>query len=277
MIVVAAVAGVVTVQDGGRPGRMHEGVPPGGALVPELLARANAAAGNAPGEAALEIVGASTLAVEGGAELVATDAGDVRTLAPGDSLPVACEGARVRYVAVRGGIDVPLVLGGRGTLLAAALGGLAGRPLRRGDRLAARAAPSVHPAAERDRCLANYLPPAPDPAAPVLVVPGPDLDAFAPGALDALLGSPFLVDARSDRAGVRLIGPALPRAREDTGVSAPMVRGAIQVPAAAPIVLGPDHPTTGGYPVLATVVRACLGSLFARSPGSAVRFALHGA
>jgi allophanate hydrolase subunit 2 len=268
MILVAALAGVVTVQDGGRPGRMHEGVPPGGALVPELLARANAAVRNAAGEAALEIVGAVTLRAEERPELVASDAGDARTLAPGETCTVECGPARVRYAAVRGGLDVPLVLGGRGTLLAASLGGLEGRALRRGDRMASRGEPPCEP----------VEPPAPPaPEARVLVLAGPDLDRFAPGALEVLVSSLFVVDARSDRAGVRLVGPPLPRIGPDTGVSAPMVRGAIQVPAAGPIVLGPDHPTTGGYPVLATVCRSSLGALFSRPPGSAIRFALRDA
>jgi allophanate hydrolase subunit 2 len=74
---------------------------------------------------------------------------------------------------------------------------------------------------------------------------------------------------------MRLTGPPLERADSDTGISTPLVRGAIQVPASGEaIVLGPDHPTTGGYPVIATVVRSSLGSLAARPPGAPVRFAL---
>ena len=105
------------------------------------------------------------------------------------------------------------------------------------------------------------------------VVLGPDLDRFAPGAVDRLLAGPFAVDARSDRIGTRLVGPALERLDADDGLSAPMVRGAIQVPASGqPIVLGPDHPTTGGYPVIATVVRGSIGALGARPVGAPVRF-----
>lgn len=72
---------------------------------------------------------------------------------------------------------------------------------------------------------------------------------------------------------MRLVGPALARADADDGISSPMLRGAIQVPSSGePIVLGPDHPTMGGYPVLATVVASDFGSLMVRPPGSAVRF-----
>jgi biotin-dependent carboxylase-like uncharacterized protein len=264
MIRVVAIAGMVTVQDAGRAGHMHEGVPPGGALVPELLARANAAAGNAPGEAALEVFGVVTLAADDarGPLLVADDDGTPHELRSGQPWTVACAGARVRYAAVRGGIDVPRVLGGRGTLVLAAVGGLQGRVLRRGDVLPVGAAPAA----------AAAPPERPDPAAPIAVVPGPDLDRFPPHALDVLLASAFTVDATSDRAGIRLAGPPLPRAGDDTGVSAPMVRGALQVPPSGVIALGPDHPTTGGYPVIATVATASFGALAVRSVGSTVRF-----
>ncbi len=262
-LLVTRVAGVATVQDGGRPGHMHQGVPPGGPLVPEMLARANAAARNAPGTAAIESFGTITLEARSDV-LVASEDGATRTLAAGASLTIACDGARVRYVAVRGGIDVPEVLGGRGTLLVAALGGHEGRALRRGDVLATGVSPAV-----------DLLPlrAAADATAPVRVVPGPDRRRFPDEALELLLSSSFVVEARSDRVGIRLSGPALPRLGNDSGVSSPMVRGAIQVPPSGmPVVLGPDHPTTGGYPVLATVITTDFGSLAARSPGARVRF-----
>jgi allophanate hydrolase subunit 2 len=106
------------------------------------------------------------------------------------------------------------------------------------------------------------------------VLPGPDLDRFAPDALDMLLASAFVVGPRSDRTGVRLTGAVLPRSGgEETGPSAPMFRGAIQVPPSGElIVLGPDHPTTGGYPVVATVVRRGWGLLGCHGPGASVRF-----
>jgi biotin-dependent carboxylase-like uncharacterized protein len=263
VITVVAVSGLATVQDGGRRGHMHEGVPPGGPLVPELLARANAAVGNEDDEAALELFGAITLAATAGT-LVASDDGVPVMLGTRDAWTVTCAGARVRYVAVRGGIDVPRRLGGRGTLLVAGLGGHEGRALRPADVLHAGDAPTVH--GPRSRA-------APDLDAAIRVVPGPDLDAFDPSALDVLLSTEFRVDARSDRVGIRLVGPTLRRVGDDRGVSCPMVRGAIQVPpSGAPIVLGPDHPTTGGYPVVAVVVVGSLGALGARPPGADVRF-----
>lgn len=264
-LVVARVAGPAAVQDAGRPGRMHEGVPPGGALVPALLARANAAAGNAPGAAALECFGAIAL-VARGEVTVGLDDGRALAMRDGERLEVEAPRApRVRYVAVRGGVDVPVVLGGRGTLVVAGLGGHEGRWLRAGDTLPVGDAPTA----------ATSMPDF-DLDEIVLLVPGPDHARFRPEALATLLGERFEV-GRGDRTGTRLVGPPLARADADDGVSAPMVRGAIQVPSSGePIVLGPDHPTTGGYPVLAVVLRAHHGLVEARPPGAVVRFGLAG-
>jgi biotin-dependent carboxylase-like uncharacterized protein len=265
---VVAVAGVATIQDRGRPGHMHQGVPPGGALVPELLARANAAVGNAHGDAGIEVIG--TLTLRACAALrVSSDDGAAVHLDEGAAWTVASRGARVAYAASRGGFAAPVVLGGRGTLLAAALGGHEGRPLRKGDILAVDEGPAVMSACG----------PAPewDASAPIRVVAGPDHERFGATALAQLATSEFRVSPKSDRIGVRLVGPAIDRVGDDSGVSAPMVRGAIQVPGSGePIVLGPDHPTMGGYPVVATVVRADLGRLMARPVGAPVRFAWAG-
>jgi allophanate hydrolase subunit 2 len=268
MIEILAAAGLVTVQDGGRPGRMHEGVPPGGALVPELLAAANAAGGNPAGAAAIEIVGTLRVRAGGAPLTVAVDDDPAQMLAPGETLAVASsERTRARILAVAGGVDVPVVLGGRGTLLVAGLGGLDGRPLRAGDRLPVGTPGRVGPPPPRVDL---------DPARPLGVVPGPDLDRFAPDALVALLGAELTVTPVGDRAGIRLAAPApvarALAARDATAPSAPMVRGAIQVtPSGELVALGPDHPVTGGYPVIATVIREDVGKLAARWPGARVR------
>ncbi|MGO9837529.1 MAG: biotin-dependent carboxyltransferase family protein [Polyangiaceae bacterium] len=262
MIEVVAIAGLATIQDGGRPGRMHQGVPPGGALVRELLARANWGARNDLLDPAIELQGSLTIAALD-ATVVAADDGVPHTIDKGDTWTLKCGLARVRYAALRGGVDVPVVLGGRGTLLVAGLGGHHGRPLRRGDVLHAGTDAELH----------KDPPPLPVLDAAIRVVVGPDLDRFDARTIDLLFASHFRVSARSNRVGIHLEGPSLARVDDDTAVSSPMVRGAIQVPSSGePIVLGPDHPTTGGYPVLATVVRADLGNLAARPAGALVRF-----
>jgi allophanate hydrolase subunit 2 len=178
-------------------------------------------------------------------------------------------------VAVHGGIAAPVVLGGRGLLVTAGFGGLFGRPLRAGDRL------PVGPGADAiTDAIADVGGGAPDaprgagpPDVPIRVVPGPDPERFAADAWDRLLAGAWRVAAASDRVGTRLEGTPLRRRDDDAGASAPMVHGAVQVPGGGePIVLGPDHPTTGGYPVIAVVIAADRGALFARGPGAVVRF-----
>lgn len=258
--------GPAIVMDAGRTGHMHEAVPHGGALVPEALARANVAAGTAPTAAALEIYGPFALVSRGGRLTVGDDQGNARQLADGETFSVAPEGrTRVRYLAVRGGIDVREVLGGRGTMLGARMGGLDGRALRRGDLL--QVGKLTISSVVAPKLPANH-------EAPVAIVSGPDLDDAL---LGAILSSTFRVGTASDRVGTRLDGPPLPaRPVHNTHhrPSMPMVLGAIEVTPSGLVVLGPDHPTTGGYPVVAVVTSASLGSLFARPAGTPLRFAL---
>src|SRR5262245_27283207 len=121
---------------------MHEALPPGGALVPELLVVANRLARNPDGAPAIEVLGRLVVRAETDVE-VATDR--ARRLAAGEELTIDSEPRRVAYLAVRGGVDAPLVLGGRGAQLGAGLGG----PLRAGNRIAAEQAASPHVIADR--------------------------------------------------------------------------------------------------------------------------------
>jgi len=258
-ISVVRAIGLVTIQDLGRPGRMHEAVPRGGALVPERLIAANRAVRNPDDAPAVEVLG--QLVIRAGGELtVATDTTAARTLAAGDELTVASEPRRVGYLAVRGGIAAPLVLGGRGALLCAGLGGL----VRAGHELAGAGLAQVAPPPR----------PAERPAGPIRLIRGPDPDQFAPDALEILVSSEYRVLPTSDRVGTRLDGPALPRTSAPEA-SRPMVRGAIEVPRdGKPIVLGPEHPTTGGYPIIAVVAHGELAAVFSIRLGGTVRFRL---
>ncbi len=255
-LVVAHVLGLCTVQDLGRRGHMHEAVPPGGALVPELLAAANRAADNPDDAPAIEVLG--RLVVRATAPItVATARGARQSLAAGEELVVTSEPLRCTYLALRGGVAASDVLDGRGTLLCAGLGA----PLRTGDALACAIAP--------ERAVPTVF----APAEVIRIVPGPDLDAFAPDALAALTAAPYRILPTSDRVGTRLAGAALPRLAGYHERSRPMVRGAIEVPRdGQPIVLGPEHPTTGGYPILAVIAHADLGRFHAIRLGGAVRF-----
>lgn len=105
------------------------------------------------------------------------------------------------------------------------------------------------------------------------VVLGPRDDWFTPAAVRSLLEVAWRIDQASDRVGVRLVGPSLPRSRQDELPSEPCLRGSIQVAAdGQPIVFGPDHPVTGGYPVMAVVVDAHTDLLAQVRPGATIRF-----
>jgi len=238
---------------------MHEAIPAGGALVPTLLIAANRRAGNADGAPAIEVLG--RIVVRAAAELViATDARAPVQLRAGDELEITSEPRRVTYLAPHGGVAAPVVLGGRGALVCAALGPF----VRAGDR--------IELGADRD----------PRPRDPpelaegaIRVIPGPDRDAFADDALVALASAPYRISPASDRVGTRLSGPTLARRADFVERSRPMVRGAIEVPAdGQPIVLGPEHPTTGGYPLIGVVACEDLDRLCATRLGGAVRFAI---
>ena len=225
--------------------------------------QANLAVGNAPGAAAIEVWGHIELRNCGDAPLQLFEGARVVMVMPGHGvLCGASPSEGVRYVAVEGGVDVPLVLGGRGTLPVARLGGHEGRALRRGD---------VLPVAEGSGTLGhmNPGPPGfePGPGGPIRFVPLPEAHAAD---IEALAAAPFRISPTSDRVGTRLTGRSISSGAR--GASAPMVRGAIQLPPSGePIVLGPDHPTTGGYPVLGVVIRADQGRLGARPIGADVQ------
>ncbi len=257
---------LTTVQDLGRPGWAHVGVPPSGAADPRALAHGNALVGNDVDAAALEatLIGPKLrFHREALVAVVGAAGGSAVQVAAGDLLDVGplAEGARA-YICVRGGIDAAPVLGSRSTDL---LTGLGPPPLRTADLLELGPEPTGAPSGDLP------FPARPEPV--LRVVPGPRDDWFAPGAFDALLAAPWRVSAASNRVGIRLEGPQLARSRTDELLSEGVVTGALQVPPSGlPILLLNDHPTTGGYPVLAVVARDDLPVAGQLRPGELVRF-----
>jgi biotin-dependent carboxylase-like uncharacterized protein len=187
------------------------------------------------------------------------------TLPAGAELTLGVPATGLRsYLAVRGGFDVPPVLGSRST---DTLSGLGPAPLRAGDRLPVGSLAGEEPVVD-----VAAVPPVPD--RPVLrVLPGPRRDWLAPAAWTTLTAGVWQVSADSDRVGLRLTGPRLDRARSDELPSEGLVAGAVQVPPdGGPVLFLADHPVTGGYPVLAVVVTADLGVAAQLRPGDQVRF-----
>src|SRR5262249_23640336 len=106
----------------------------------------------------------------------------------------------------------------------------------------------------------------------IAIEPGPDVIAECP--IDALIGQPFRISPASDRTGTRLEGSPVLDPTSATRASLPMIEGAIERTPSALVILGPDHPTTGGCPVVAVVRTDSLDALFARPRGAEVRLSL---
>lgn len=272
MIRVVAPGLHATVQDAGRTRHLRAGVPTAGPADRAAHAFANALVGNAPGAAAIEIVGLPFAFVAERALLVAVTGRDVRLvgrdplpgwtsvfLRAGDEVRVIGR-SRYTYLAAAGAFDARVDLGSRAAYPVASLGA---PQLSAGDRVV------VRPAAFEAARAGRSAPAPPYARDAVRAVRGPHDDRVDAGAFFA---ATFTVDERSDRMGVRLRGGPIETSGGElltTGVA----EGAVQVPSGGePIVLLADHQTTGGYPIVATVIAADLPIVAQREPGEALRF-----
>jgi biotin-dependent carboxylase-like uncharacterized protein len=276
---------LTTVQDQGRIGYRHIGVPLSGALDGESLELANALVGNAPGAAALEILyGGPVIEVIAETVRVALGGGQGHiAIAGGGSIPawqsvtlkrgevfevIADRRLSCCTLAVAGGIAVPLFLGSAATYVRAGIGGFEGRALKEGDAL-----PLALPRAPEREELFLPAPPSLKSEERIAVVFGPQDEVFTDEAHSLLLESEFRVSPAADRMGMRLDGPRLSHRGGWDIVSDAIPEGAIQVPGSGqPIVLLADHPTPGGYPKIATVVSADLPVVGRRRPGDRLAF-----
>jgi KipI family sensor histidine kinase inhibitor len=263
--------GVLTSVAGApRRGWSGFGVPPGGAMDLESLAAGNAAVGNPPLAAALEmtlvgpdleVLSAAAIAFAG-AEFHATlngrpvDARRQIQVRPRDVLKIGKLSASARgYLCAAGGLaqsDRP-------------------RPPR---RLAAGDMVFVNPVnAPPAASAAPSVPRACVPEAVIRVLAGPQQDRFDPSGLATFLGSVYRVSASSDRRGIRLEGPPIENQENPDIPPEGTTAGGIQVPRdGQPIVLGPDRPVTGGYARIATVIAADFPTLARALPGTSLRF-----
>lgn len=281
---------LTTVQDLGRPGYEHMGVPPSGAMDPRALRLANALAGNPAGLAALEftvtggrlqVQDADCVIAFGGSavlQLSVPDAPAPRVLPPWQSHRVPAgatltvgplERGMRGYLAVSGGIAVKPVLGSASTLTRARLGGLEGRALARGDVLATGNPRSAY----RRRWLASRDTGGFYRDAPIGVILGPQQDHFSQAEIRRFLSATYRLAPQSDRMGLRLDGPAIAHAKGADIITDPIAAGSIQIPGAGqPLIAMNDRQTTGGYPKIATVITADLPRLAQLRPGQPLRF-----
>lgn len=268
------------VQDLGRPGLAHIGVTRSGAADRRSHTLANRLVANPADRATIEVMfGGFTARVRGGDIAIAVTGADtdpavngipfgvnsIHHVNDGQVISLGAPHSGLRsYLAVRGGIAVTPVLGSRSYDVMSAIGPA---PLRAGDVLPIGEHPADFP--ELDQAPVASLT---DELVELAVVPGPRDDWLADA--DALVHTDWVASDRSDRVGMRLVGTALElrwpgRQLPSEGTT----RGAIQVPPnGMPVVLGPDHPVTGGYPVAGVVADADIDRVGQIRPGQTVRF-----
>ncbi|MFC7501832.1 biotin-dependent carboxyltransferase family protein [Nocardioides sp. CPCC 206347] len=277
-LLVRAVGGPCLVQDAGRPGHAAIGVGSSGAADRTSYQLGNRVVGNADGAASLEVAlggleieatGVVWVCVTGAPAPLDVDGraeptGAVLALRPGQRLRIGIPPTGLRsYLAVRGGIAVPPLLGSRSH---DTLAGLGPAPLVAGDRL------EVGDAIAGEM-LVDAVPSQSYDDRPVLrVLRGPRADWVTDA--DRLVSVTWRVGSASDRVGLRLEGASLtPAADRGQLPSEGALRGAIQVPPnGGPVVFGPDHPVTGGYPVVGVVIDADTDRLAQLRPGDELRF-----
>ncbi|WP_350280539.1 biotin-dependent carboxyltransferase family protein [Kribbella sp. HUAS MG21] len=272
-LTVLATGPLATIQDRGRAGQAALGVPASGACDRAAYSLANRLVGNPVGAAAVEVTfGGLVLHADHdvvvaitGAPCTGVPLNAPATLRAGEILRLGTPPTGLRtYVAVRGGIDVPPVLGSRSTDL---LSGLGPAPLVAGQTLPIGSLVEPMPGVD--------LAPVAHPAGGEVVLritPGPRRDWFTEAGWASLVSQTYHVSSNSNRVGVRLDGEPLERARTGELPSEGMTRGAIQIPpSGTPVIFLADHPVTGGYPVIAYLTDPDLSPCAQTRPGQPIR------
>ena len=278
---VVATGPLALVEDAGRAGLADVGVGTSGAADRPAYELGERLVGNPAGRAALEVTLGGLAVTADGDQLVAITGAPcpatVDGVAAGHAAPIHLrDGATLRlgaprsglrsYLAVRGGVDVAPVLGSRSHDV---LSGIGPAPLAVGDVLPVGPPdPAVLPEVDE-----APLTPLPTGMVDLDLLPGPRTDRLADPM--TLTAQPWTVGADSNRVGVRLAGPDLPRAARHTGselASEGLVTGAVQAPPGGELVVFlADHPVTGGYPVVAVLTDTSVARAAQLRPGQQVR------
>ncbi|EHI13922.1 5-oxoprolinase/urea amidolyase family protein [Mycolicibacterium thermoresistibile] len=267
------------IEDLGRPGLAHLGVSPSGAADRRSHMLANRLVANPTDRATIEVMfGGFSARVRGGDVAIAVTGADANPAVNGipfgtNSIQYVHDGEVISlgsprtglrsYLAVRGGIDVEPTLGSRSHDV---LAGIGPRPLKAGDVLPVGTQSDEFP--ELDQAPVAAID---EDLVEVAVMPGPRDDWFVDP--DVLVRTNWLATNRSDRVGMRLVGMPLEYREPDRQLpSEGATRGAVQVPPNGfPVILGPDHPVTGGYPVIGVVVDEDVDKIAQVRPGQTVR------
>jgi len=273
-----------SVQDRGRFGFQQMGIPITGALDFFAYDVANLLVGNRPQSAVLEItLTGPVLEVRSETDVAVTGADIGITLnhseiecwrsfrvLPGDKLEIhqVKKGCRA-YLAVTGGVDVPLIMGSRSTYVGGKIGGFNGRPLKQDDILKAspkQLLPKQH------HLPTKFIPEYPS-AFRLRTILGPQDEYFSQG-IDNLFTSEFMISPKADRMGYRLLGPkiALDKDKPKSIVSEPSMPGGVQIPPdEQPIILLVEQ-TVGGYAKIVTVVSSDIPKVAQATPGDTIQF-----
>ena len=283
---------MTTIQDKGRYGYQAAGIPVSGALDFEHLQIANQLVGNDLDQAGFEIrlqgpvitvqADQVTIALTGTQtpiELISPIKGQVAAyrsvkLERGQSFRIGTiTDSAVCYLAIKGGIDIPLVFDSHSTCMAAGLGGYQGRRLLKGDTISLMdGMPQNNPllALPQNHIDALSLNSS---DRKIRVILGPQSDYFSADAIDIFLQNSYRISQETNRMGARLEGQTLDHLNGFNIASDGIVKGAIQVPGnGLPIILLADCQTTGGYPKIATVISTDLCKIGRMMPGTDFQF-----
>jgi len=272
-----------TIQDRGRFDYQQYGVPICGVVDSFAYRVANALVGNSQGQAVLEatVFGPTLKVLNQG--LIAVTGGNLSpflnntplpmwesvTIRPGDMIQFkGVKGGCRAYIAVAGGIDVPIVMGSRSTYVAGKIGGIDGRPLAAGDRL--NKGKGIAKAGNR---VPSNLIPTYSNDIEIRVILGPQDDYFSEG-IEKFFTSTFKVSDKADRMGYRLEGDMIMHRDgvEKSIISEPSVPGGIQVPPdGQPIILLVEQ-TVGGYTKIATIISPDIEKVGQAKPGDKIHF-----
>ncbi|MFC1912192.1 biotin-dependent carboxyltransferase family protein [Chloroflexota bacterium] len=275
---------MTTVQDLGRDGYQQYGVSPSGAIDNYSFRVGNILAGNEETAASLEItlfgcqlrVLRDTVVAITGADLATNINGNPApmfatiSISSGDIISFTRPGSGCRaYLAVAGGIDVPIVMGSASTNIKSSMGGLGGRALRRGDLIRTK---ERSPTKIKARVSPEYIP-VYDNAVELRVIPGPQDDCFTEEGIHTFFHADYTVSTQADRMGYRLVGPRIQHRAKADIISDGIPSGAVQVPGnGLPIILLADRQTTGGYTKIAIVISADITKLAQAKPGDSIKF-----
>ncbi len=276
---------LTTIQDSGRYGFQQYGISPSGAVDLFAMRIANLLVGNLPGEAVIEatMAGPELEALQDtwisicGGNLSPSINGNKASmwkalpLKKGDVLSFGQPTNGIRaYIAMAGGIAAEEVLGSKSTYIKGGIGGIEGRPLKKGDSIHVRETP-VKPAFKRSLHVAEI--PSYGRDITLRIIPGPHTSSFSDKAVETFFFSRYEVTPESDRMGCRLSGPEV--APEDGAdiLSDAVPFGGIQVPAdGQPIIMLSDRQTTGGYTRIGTVISVDIPLIAQAAPGSSITF-----